>query len=85
MIILFAIVSGVIIGMLIIALILLMFIILKDPIERKLKVIYETIPQIKTKGEIIQAPTDIALAQEKIIEENKKMGRDTKLSEIIID
>ena len=72
MVILFAIVSGVIIGMLIIALILLMFIILKDPIERKVKMIYEIIPKVKVKGAIVEPESDIAAGQRHIIEENKK-------------
>jgi len=75
--------AGWITGLLVAILIAIILVILKEPIERKLKVIYETIPRIKQKGEIIQPPSDIALAQEKIIEDNKKMGRDTKLSDII--
>jgi len=76
---------GIIIGLLISILIATILVILKDPIERKVKMIYEIIPKVKVKGSIIEPESDIAEGQRLIIEENKKMGRDTKLSEIIYE
>jgi len=75
---------GIVIGLLTAILFQITILILRDPIERTTKIIYQSIPQVKEKGEVIQAPTENELAQERIIEENKKHGRDTKLSEIII-
>jgi len=76
---------GIVIGLLIAITLFIVQVILKNPIERKLKVIYETIPKVKQKGSIVEPESDIAEAQRHIIEENKKRGRDTKLSEITIE
>jgi len=75
---------GIVVGLVIATFVSIILVILKDPIETKLKVIYETIPKIKEKGDIIQAETEIAQTQRHIIEENKKQGRDTRLADIII-
>ena len=76
---------GVLVGILFSMLNVVILISLKDPIERRLRVMYELLPRVKEKGDVIEPESDIEIAQNRIIEENKKRGRDTNVSEIIAE
>lgn len=76
---------GIVIGLLISIFILIVVIVLKKPAEAIVRTVYHKIPKIEEKGGIIQAESDVAITQRKIIEDNKKAGRDTPLSEIIVE
>jgi len=76
---------GVVVGFLNVMFVFIFLAAFEKPIRTIVRRAYNEIPKVKEKGGIIQAESDVAITRRKIIEDNKKAGRDTPLSDIIVN
>ena len=76
---------GILMGLLLAGLTATMIVILRNPIEKTIRIINQSVPKVREKGSIIEPESDNEIAQNEIIEENRKSGRDTRLGDIIIE
>ena len=78
----FSFIAGMVVGLLIDIFILVALIYLKFPIEQRMTIIKNSLPQQKLKGSIIEPESELEEEQKEIIRQNRAKGHATYLSEI---